>query len=197
MRNRNIWAVLTPFLFAAAPAMGQQRPAPAPAPKPAAAAVAARPLQLEITGGLGITAVDVNTWAGRSANDWGTLAYWGAARLLFPVGATLRVGVEAGYAYHFWYNYYPGGVSWVYEYSVSATHVAGLIRLPLGPRVNADLGAGMHFFDGATKIGALGALSYDLVVGNLVIPIGVRADLITTNPTLVPVVLKTGVRFSL
>ncbi len=201
MRTLTIAAALSPLLLAALPAMAQVRP-PTPAPTTTATqrsghAPAGRRLQFEVTGGVGYTAVDVDTWAGKPANDWNTLAYWGAARLLLPMGSSLRLGVEVGYHYHFWYHAYPGGtVSWVYQYDVAATHVAGMVRFPVGTHFSADLGAGLHLFDAGAKPGVLAALSYDIPVGNLAIPIGVRADYVLTNPALLPIVLNTGVRFS-
>ncbi len=207
MRARTLAAALAPLLFTAvavAPALAQ-RPTPPP-PKPAAPAArnVAAPapkgnLVLEITGGVGYTVVNMDSWAGTAANNWDNIAYWGAARLLFPMSGGLRFGVEAGYNYHFWYNYYPGGTSYPYEYQVNATHVAGLVRFPLGTRFTADLGGGVQMFNRAgTHPEALAALKYHIPLSaKLDLPIGVRADAILSNPILVPVRLSAGIGIKL
>ena len=205
MRARSLVAALAPLLVTAAPALAQ-RPTPPP-PKPAPAArVATAPapkanLVLEITGGVGYTVVNMDSWAGvvNGVNNWNNMAYWGAARLLFPMSGGLRFGVEAGYNYHFWYNYYPGGTSYPYEYQVNATHVAGLVRFPLGTHFTADLGAGVQMFNRAgTHPEALAALKYHIPLSARVdLPIGVRADAILSNPLLVPVRLSAGLGFKL
>jgi hypothetical protein len=81
---------------------------------------------------------------------------------------------------------------------VTATHVAGMVRLPVAPLFTLDLGGGMHFFNNAgTHPGALAALNFNVPAGKLTIPVGVRADAIFTDPMLLPVVLNAGVRLSL
>ena len=206
MRARRL-AALAPLLLAVTPLAAQQKsPAPASSPARLTAAAARAPvlgvtpkLQLEVTGGVGITVMTMSKWtAPIPPNNWNTMNYWGAARLLIPAGPGLRIGVEAGYHYHFWYNYYPGGTSYPYQYDVTATHVAGMVRLPVAPLITLDLGGGMHFFNNAgTHAGALAALNVNLPAGKVTIPLGVRADAIFTNPMLLPVVLNAGVRFSL
>lgn len=204
MRTRRILAALAPLLIAAAPATGQKpvtgRKPARPSPTAPLGAVAPAPrLQIEITGGIGITVVNMDSWSSSTADDWGTINHWGAGRLLIPLGGGLRIGAEAGYHYHFWYTTHPAGVSYRYEYDVTATHVAGLVRLPLGPRFTADVGGGMHFFNNAgTHPGALAALTYHVPLGgSLTLPIGVRADAIFTDPMVMPIVLNAGLGFTL
>ena len=203
MRMLKIAAAVAPCLVAVLPATAQQKPVSreaASAARAPAVVVAHPRLQLEITGGLGYTAVDMNGWAGTSngANNWSNLNYSGSARLLIPVGKDVRLGVEAGYNYHFWYNVYVGPPSYTYQYDVTATHVAALVRVPLARRITADLGAGMHFFNNAgTHAGALGGITYAIPAGSVTIPVGVRADFIFTNPMVLPITVNAGVRVSL
>jgi hypothetical protein len=218
MRARGWLAALAPLLLATSLA-GQQKPAPTPAaapapapatppkvlaPKPALApnAIApvvapARRLQIEITGGIGTSVVDLNSWSGSTANDWSKLAYWGAGRVLFPLGSSnLRIGAEVGYHYHFWYSTNTG-LSYSYNYPVAAVHVGAMVRVPLAGGLTADVGGAMHFFN-STRPGLLAALNYRIPLGGaVVIPIGVRADAIFTSPMVIPVVLNAGVGFSL
>jgi hypothetical protein len=216
---RSIIAAIAPLLLAA-PLVGQQKPVtPAPAatpvapkpavpkpttvpasvPAPARVAVVVAPArrpQIEITGGVGQTMVDLNTWSGSTANNWSKLAYWGAGRVLFPLGNSLRIGAEVGYHYHFWYTS-SSGLSYNYNYPVAATHVGAMVRFPLAGGFTADVGGAIHFFN-SVRPGVLAALSYRIPIGpSLVIPIGVRADAVFTNPMVMPIVLNAGVGFSL
>lgn len=202
MRVRTVIAALA-SLVVAAPALGQ-KPAPTPpkpaVPKPAvtqpAPVVTPSRLTFEITGGVGYSIVDMNQWSGIPVNNWSNMVKWGAARLVFP-GSGMRFGIEGGYHYHFWYNYYPGGTSYPYQYEVSAAHAAGFVRMPLGARTTFDVGGAVHFFN-STKFGALASLMYHIPLGaNMDLPIGVRADAILTTPILIPVVVSAGFGFKL
>jgi hypothetical protein len=185
--------------------------APAPAPAPAAAQAASattavraisqvgkRRPEIEATGGVGYSIVDLGSWAGEGIVSNSKLAYWGAGRVFFPVGTSISVGVEVGYHYHFWWTTPSMGYSWVYTYDAAAAHAAVLLRLPLSPSFTADVGPAMHFFSGGTKPGVVGALMYHIPVGpSINIPVGVRADAIFTSPILIPVVLSAGVGIKL
>ena len=162
--------VVAPLLVAASLAAQQPKPAGAPAPPPPAARAAAPKYVVEVLGSIGTTVVSMDTWAGSPASDWSTLAYGGMGRLLMPLGTTTKIGVEAGYRYLFWWTYAPSGYN--YTYAVTATHVAGFVRVPLGTTITVDVGAAAHFFNNAgTHVGALGtkALGDDLegVLGGL------------------------------
>jgi hypothetical protein len=224
MRARSLLAAVAPLVLAA-PLAGQQKPVtPAPAATPAATPVAPKPAvpkpttvpasvpalgraaavlaparrpQIEITGGIGTAVVDLGSWAGGTIASSSKLAYWGAGRVFFPVGTSISVGAELGYHYHFWWST-PSGYSWNYTYSAAAMHAAALLRLPVAPSITADVGAALHFFSAGVKPGVVGALSYRIPVGpNIVIPVGVRADAVFTNPMVLPIVLNAGVGFSL
>ncbi len=229
MRTRSIVAAVAPLLIVATPMAAQQKPtAPTPAPatvtpakpaagpKPAAAPkpapapsspTAARAIsqigkrrpEIEATGGVGYSIVDLSSWAGETITSNSKLARWGAGRVFFPVGRTLSVGAEVGYHYHFWWTTPSlGGNSWVYTYNAAAVHAAALLRLPLSPGLTADVGPAMHFFSAGAKPGVVGSLAYHIPVGpNINIPVGVRADAILTSPMLIPVVLSAGVGIKL
>ena len=196
------------------PATPAPKPAAAPAPAPAAAApahvpsattaaraisqIGKRRVEIEGTGGVGFSIVDLSSWAGEAMVSNSKLARWGAGRVFFPVGTTLSVGVEVGYHYHFWWTTPSMGYSWVYTYSAAAMHAAALVRLPVGPSFTLDVGPAFHFFSAGTKPGVVGALMYHIPVGpNVNIPLGVRADAIFTTPMLIPVVLSAGVGIKL
>ena len=222
MRARQLVAVIAPLLVATAPLVAQKptttpppkpataqpkpatppTPAAAPAPAPVAAPVVApvaERLRFEITGGVGATVVDMSKWAAETVNNSSALNYWGAGRVLFPLGKGAKLGVEAGYHYHFWWNVYVGPPSYTYQHDVTAKHVAAMVRLPIAVRTTLDLGGGLHFFNNAgTHLGALAAVTYHIpLTQSLDLPVGVRADAIFTNPTIIPVVLNVGLGFRL
>ncbi len=192
MRRHTAATTLALFLLAA-PATGQQ---PATTPKPGATPIGASSrMTLEISGGLGITNVAMSQWAGFEPNDWGTLAYSASARLLFPSKKSIRFGVEAGYGYDFWYNYFPGGTSFPYQIDVSGEHVAALVRLGGMTHLTADIGAGLYIFDteGGTDPGILLNLAYHVPLsGRLEALIQLRSDAIFTSPVITPVTLNVG-----
>jgi len=211
MRARRLASALVPLLAVAAPlaaqrptttppaapATAQPRPAaPVPPAAPVVAPVAPR-VQFEFNGGIGVTVVNMSTWAGATVNNSSAVNYGGAGRVLFPLGKSMRLGLEAGYDYHFWWNVYVGPPSYTYQYSVTATHVAAMVRMPIAVRTTLDLGAGLHMFNNAgTKPGALAALTYHIpLTQTLDLPVGVRADAIFTDPTIIPVVATVGLRF--
>jgi len=185
----------------AAPAPAAAAPAQVPSAAPAARAISQigkRHVEIEGTGGVGYSIVDLSSWAGETMVSNSKLAKWGAGRVFFPVGTTLSVGVEVGYHYHFWWTTPSMGYSWVYTYSAAAMHAAALVRLPVGPSFTLDVGPAFHFFSAGTKPGVVGALMYHIPVGpNVNIPLGVRADAIFTTPMLIPVVLSAGVGIKL
>lgn len=185
--------VVAPLLVAASLAAQQPKPAGAPAPPPPAARAAAPKYVVEVLGSIGTTVVSMDTWAGSPASDWSTLAYGGMGRLLMPLGTTTKIGVEAGYRYLFWWTYAPSGYN--YTYAVTATHVAGFVRVPLGTTITVDVGAAAHFFNNAgTHVGALGTLLYHLKLGaTSELILGVRADAIFTSPMLLPVTANAGI----
>jgi hypothetical protein len=182
MRLRGFVAALAPLFVAAAPLAAQP---------------AAQRIQVEINAGVGVTVVNMGTWAGATVNNSSAVNYGGAGRVLFPLGKSARLGVEAGYTYHFWWNVYVGPPSYTYQYAVTATHVAAMVRLPIAVRTTLDLGGGFHMFNKAgTHPGALAALTYHIpLTATLDLPVGVRADAIFTNPTIIPVVATVGLGF--
>ena len=180
----------------AAPATAQPKPAASVSAAPAVAAAEPR-VQFEINGDVGVTVVNMGTWAGATVNNSSAVNYGGAGRVLFPVGKSMRLGLEAGYDYHFWWNVYVGPPSYTYEYTVTATHVAAMLRWTIAVRTTLDLGGGLHMFNNAgTKPGVLAALTYHIpLTAKMDLPVGIRADAIFTNPTIIPVVATVGLGF--
>lgn len=134
---------------------------------------------LEITGHAGYTAVDVDKWAGSSANDWTQFASGASAKLFFKGLPTVKFGVEAGYRYFMWYQVVVpfGATTIIREYDISATHYGLVARLSPVPGMSFDAGVGAYAFDGGTDVGGHAALSKSFLSGpKISIPIGLRID---------------------
>jgi hypothetical protein len=149
---------------------------------------------LELTAGAGTTIVDVDAWAGTVANDWGTVAYQGTARLFFLSMGRARIGAEVSYRYYFWYNYFPGGTSYPYEFEVSGAQLSAVARFPLGARASLDAGLGVYDFEDSSEFGAHAALGYHVPLSpTMTLPIQVRADYVITDPSLIPITVNAGI----
>lgn len=158
----------------AKPAVAPVRPAPAAEPK----------YVLEFEGGVGTTSVDRAKWAEALTppSDWNMTAYGGSARLFFTRLGRMRLGVEAGYSYFFWYTVTGAGYPITYE--PHATRVGAVARSGLGRRMALDVGASAYVFPGGTDVGVNAALGYFIPVGRRwSLPIKVRGDVVFASST--------------
>ena len=191
MGARKIVATLAVLAVAANAAQAQSKPTPTATP------AASSRFLLEVVGGIGTTVVDIDAWAGTTAIDWNTTNYAFTGRLFFlKLGPSVRLGAEVGYQYLLWYSV-PGLGSTPYEYESAPTHVAGVIRLPLGRSFSFDTGVGAHMFGSSgTKVGILAALGYHVRLSpTITLPIQLRSDYIMTDPSAIPVALNAGLGF--
>jgi hypothetical protein len=189
MRVRTMIAALAVLGLAA-------RPVEAQAAKPAAPA--ASRMLVELTGGVGTTVVNVDAWAGTSANDWGTVAYQGTARLFFLSLGRTRIGAEVSYRSYFWYDVFPGGTSYPYQYDVAGAAISAVARFPLGARMSLDAGAGAYDFESSSEIGVHAAIGYHVTLSpTMTLPIQARLDYVLTDPSLMPITLNAGIGFRL
>ena len=134
---------------------------------------------LEVEGGIGITSVDKEKWAGTITplSDWNMTAYAGGARLFFARLGTMWLGAEAGYDYFWWYT--TTGAGYPITYGPHATHVGPVVRVPLGRRMAVDGGAAAYLFPDGTVFGVNAALGYFIPLGRqLSLPIKVRGDVV-------------------
>jgi len=137
---------------------------------------------LEVEGGIGVTSVDREKWAGAITppSDWNMTAYAGGARLFFARLGTMWLGVEAGYDYFFWYTV--TGAGYPITYGPHATHVGAVVRAPLGRRIALDGGAAAYMFPDGTVFGVNAALGYFIPLGGrLSLPIKVRGDAVLAS----------------
>jgi hypothetical protein len=182
--------------LAALPAAARaQTPARAAAPKPVP--VVEAKFVLEVEGGAGYTSVDAQKWSETISplNDWNTTAYVGGARLLFTRAGKLRVGVDAGYNYFFWYTTSAAGYGITRE--PHATRAGVVVRTAMGTRIAADAGAAAYLFPDGTVFGANAALGYFIPAGpRMSIPVRVRVDVpFTSAATAISIAGTLGLSF--
>jgi len=106
---------------------------------------------VELEAGAGYTVIDIEALAeadGEFAQDWDQFMYRFAARAFFGESSGVKVGVEAGYQYFYWYSVrVPYGDTPIYrEYGQDGTTVLGVVRLQSGGAL-VDLGAGVALLD--------------------------------------------------
>ena len=163
------------FVAAALPALAQSSSV-----QQAGRAVGAREFQLEISGGAGFTAVNVEKWYGSSSprNEEQMLGLFDA-RLLFANAAGFRLGIEGGYRYFFYYEVPSGVGSNMYYYDVEAYRIGGVARRPFNANVALDLGGAAYMFDGYTNMGLSAAIVFSFpIAGKVSIPLHLRTDLV-------------------
>jgi len=131
---------------------------------------------IEGFGGIGYTQMDIDKWAGSTALDWSQFFHQYGARFFFTRLSRFTVGVEVAYQEYAWYQVNFGTSN--LEYWPGATHLAGVLRIPVGKLV-ADVGAGAYMFDGGTDIGAHGAIGYRFALAPAIgLLVQARADII-------------------
>ncbi|MEM9998113.1 MAG: hypothetical protein AAF809_10475 [Bacteroidota bacterium] len=154
---------------------------------------------IEVHGGVGYTAVDVDGWSQGTAVNWDQFAVPVYAQLFaLQVGAA-QLGLEVGYDYFFYYEVrIPDPFFTVIRgRDVEATRVHAVARLPVGGRAFVEAGAGPYFFDGFTNLGA--TLAVGLPIGltpRLALPIKLRTGLVLDeDASLVPLSLSVGLSY--
>lgn len=103
---------------------------------------------IEVGGGIGYAAVDMNAWSGIEPEDWGNFSSYYGAQILFPIGDKVAVGAGVAYQYLFWYYFrYPYGSQTLdITRDVDATHVQGIVRFNLKQNF-IELTVGPYFFE--------------------------------------------------
>lgn len=156
---------------------------------------------LEVYGGAGYTAGNVNNWSGHSSlYDWSQTLYDYHAEALLVRAGGVHLGLEAGYEHLMWYeyNYCPGCSTPAYtSRSVSATRVMAVARVDSPARLFAEVAAGMQFFDGYSDPGVYAGIGYRVPLTAAVdLPIKVRAGLILdSDQNLIPLSLSAGLSY--
>ncbi len=153
---------------------------------------------IEVYGGVGYTAVDVDAWSGTStgAEDWDQVAFEGYVQVFTLQAGNVSLGLEAAYEYLFWYDVLYLGSTLTRE--VEATRILALARFDLAGPTFAELGAGAHLFDGFTDIGIAAGVGYLLPVNERIsVPLKLRGDYVMDpDASLLVTRGSVGVRYS-
>jgi hypothetical protein len=164
--------------------------------------VAQAQVTVEVSGGMGLTAVDLDQWSNafaRSGRDWSKTNHHIRGLVLPFTSGKFSLGGEFASQDLFWYTYNacPGCGSFVEgTTAVGSTSVMGSGRLDVGHRSFVDFGAGMFFVGGETRMGAAGAVGHSVPVNEKVsIPIKFRTDIVFGQ--LVAPAVSVGVSFKL
>jgi hypothetical protein len=155
---------------------------------------------IDIFVGAGHTAADVEGWATTTLNDWSQFLFDGHAQAFLLGLGPARLGVEVGHSTYMWYKYNscPGCVSPVFgETNVAATRVLAIAQF--GSRFFAELGGGMHMFDGYSNWGGYGGLGVRIpLIARLELPVKARAGFIlSSDENLIPITLSAGLAYRL
>lgn len=158
---------------------------------------AQRQVTIEVSGGGGITVVDVQKASGQTSEvrgeEKGTYQYFG--RVFFADLGPARFGVEVGYQYLYFYEApYIGYL----DRDIDAMRYAAVLRFSAPGSVVFETGAGVYSFDGGSVFSALGAAGLDFALTDKVsIPIRARADIVLDDALTIPVGATLGLSIRL
>jgi hypothetical protein len=158
---------------------------------------AQRQISIEIHGGGGVTAVDVQEASGQTSEvrgeDTGMYQFFG--RVFFADLGAARLGVEVGYQYLYFYE---APFIGFLDRDIDAMRYAAVLRYPLAGRLIVEAGAGIHSFEGGSVFSTLGALGVDLSVApRIAVPIRARADFVIDDALTIPVGATIGLALRL
>jgi hypothetical protein len=149
---------------------------------------------IEIDGGVGYTAVDMEAWAGVEPYDWNNMASYVNAQVLFPISATVSLGAGAGYQYLFWYDF--RYLSSYITYEAEATRITGIARFHFN-RNFIDLTFGTYLFEdysnfaGGVNLGRAFRLSEKLSL-----PVKISTTVIVDSDAMIlPITVGTGLSY--
>lgn len=150
---------------------------------------------IEVTGGAGYTAMDVEAWHEGPVNDWNQFMSGFSVRVLPLEVAGLTLGLEGGYRYLTWYSY--RFLSNTLEVDVAAYPVMGLVRVPLSDFFASEFSGGVFIFDGGSDP-ALGAalIGRIPVAASWHVPVRLHTEVVFDAETnLVPLGVQLGIAY--
>jgi hypothetical protein len=159
-------------------------------------------LDIGLCASAGYTALDfeaASDYPDSTLEDWDQFHYKIMAYGLYPLSTSLRVGLELGYNYLYYYFYrIPYGLSPVYrEAEWSTISCLGLIRLDLTELFFIQGGAGMHsFIDDGTAFALSATAGIQPRVGACRFPISLRIDPIFGAGMPTTIALGVGVEYA-
>lgn len=147
---------------------------------------------IELVGGAGYTAVDLEAFYQGEVNDWGQ-AWYGGHLLVVPLDfGAVGVGAEVGWQYLAWFDYNSLGTTITRE--LSALSVMAAVRVPLSDIFFSELTAGVFMFDEFTDPAVGAALGGRIPMSaGWSIPVKVRTSIVMDEHTnFVPIALELG-----
>ena len=165
---------------------------------PAASATAQ---SIELSGGLGYTAVDLDAWVGSGAiaQDWNQFMSQVYVQLHLTDLGPMTLGIEAGYQYFFWTSVrVPYGDFPIFrDHSTCAVRLMATGRLPLASGFFADLGAGAYLFEDWTAWGLTAALGRQFALTpQLSVPVKLRTSVVLdADAPMLPLGLSAGLAY--
>lgn len=163
-------------------------------------AAPAQAQSIELSGGLGYTAVDIDAWAaGGVLQDWNQFMSQVYVQVHLLAIGPLTLGVEAGYQYFLYdvvrvpYGDYPI----TYTRDTAATRVLATGRISLAGGFFADLGAGPYFISGGPNWGVSAAIGRHIALSSkFSIPVKLRTSIVLDDTShLLPLGLSAGLAY--
>lgn len=148
---------------------------------------------VELVGGAGYTAVDLEAFYEGSLEEWNQ-AWYGGHLLVVPFAlGPIGVGAEVGWQFLAWFDYNSLGTRITRE--LGALSIMGALRVPLSEVFFSELTAGVFMFDEFTDPAVGAALGGRIPVSPAwSIPVKVRANIVLDeNTNFVPIALELGV----
>lgn len=153
---------------------------------------------IEVGGGIGYAAVDMNAWAGIEPEDWSNFSSYYGVQILFPIGAKVAIGAGVAYQYLFWYYFrYPNGAQTLdITRDVDATRVQGIFRVNLN-RNFFEVAAGPYFFGDFTDLSLGVQFGHDFRLSDkLGLPVRVGATYIAdSEAVIIPITAGAGLSY--
>jgi hypothetical protein len=150
---------------------------------------------IEVYGGIGYTAVDLDAWTQTRYVDWNQTMYQGSVQAFIAQAGTVLLGVEIGYDYFFWYTVPVPGYSYTRTREADATRLMAVARLEAPTGLFGEFGAGGFLFGDWTDLGVAASVGYKIrATPKIAVPIKLRsAYIMDADANLLPVGISVGV----
>ncbi|MGD0583037.1 MAG: hypothetical protein ABR974_08855 [Bacteroidales bacterium] len=157
---------------------------------------------IEVTGGIGYTAVNIDQWYGTEKYgatllDWSHFSGYVTAQGFYALNKTLSIGIGAGYQYLFWYDIKTYSGSY-YEYEVDAFRLTALARLNFKNNF-IDFGFGTFLFEDSNDFASVVSFGHSFrLTDKLALPVKVNCNAIFDKSSIVaPVTLGIGLSYKI
>jgi hypothetical protein len=152
---------------------------------------------IEIDGGVGYSALDMEAWAVVERNDWSNFSGYATAHVLYPLNDILSVGISGGFHHLFWYDFEEYTYHYLKDRNVNAVRLTAFARFNLGQNF-IDLGAGPYIFNSFTDFTAIVSIGHSFqLTDKLAIPVKISAAAVFDSDAKVfPITIGAGISYS-